>query len=146
MKPDTAVAQDCERTAREALDAFGQIDVLVNNAGLAQQHAAGPNSSAGIAGSTSPSRRPTDNRGRSSRTCSSPGAILNVSSIAGNRIGTSAPWYDATKAGIVGLSGHLTVEHGRARIRVNAPRLGLIETRRTAFIRDDAAAPQWLEA
>jgi NAD(P)-dependent dehydrogenase (short-subunit alcohol dehydrogenase family) len=148
VKADAAVADDAERTVREALAAFGRIDVLVNNAGLAQQHAEGTELERwdrGVDVTLSSAYRQSVAAVPHMR--ESGGAILNMSSIAGNRIGTSAPWYDAAKAGLVGLTRHLAVEHGRAGIRVNALCLGLIETRRTAFIHDDAAArAQWLAA
>lgn len=38
VSADVSVQADCEKVCKEAADAFGRIDVLVNNAGIADKH------------------------------------------------------------------------------------------------------------
>ena len=61
-------------------------------------------------------------------------AMVNVSSIAGNRLGAEPAWYAASKAGVAGLTRTLAVRHQGA-IRVNAVGPGLVNTpRMTEFV------------
>src|SRR5207245_8552834 len=53
------------------------------------------------------------------------GAIVNISSVAGIRYGAGVA-YQATKAGILGLSRAAAVRHARDKVRVNTVLPGLI--------------------
>ena len=56
------------------------------------------------------------------------GAIVFVGSVAGLRPGSRIPAYDASKAGLIGLSRHVAVEGARRGIRANVLAPGLIDT------------------
>ncbi|MEP6623183.1 MAG: SDR family NAD(P)-dependent oxidoreductase [Acidimicrobiia bacterium] len=56
------------------------------------------------------------------------GSIVFVSSVAGLKPGSRIPAYDASKAGIVGLSRAVALEGGRRGIRANVVAPGLIDT------------------
>ena len=56
------------------------------------------------------------------------GSIVFVSSVAGLRAGSSVPAYDASKAGIIGLSRHVALEAARRGVRANVVAPGLIDT------------------
>lgn len=56
------------------------------------------------------------------------GSIVYISSVAGLRPGSSIPAYDASKAGIVGLSRHVALEGARKGVRANVVAPGLIDT------------------
>ena len=56
------------------------------------------------------------------------GSIVFVGSVAGLRPGSRIPAYDASKAGIIGLSRHVAVEGARRGIRANVLAPGLIDT------------------
>jgi NAD(P)-dependent dehydrogenase (short-subunit alcohol dehydrogenase family) len=56
------------------------------------------------------------------------GSIVFVSSIAGLRPGTRLPAYDASKAGLIGLSRHVALEGSRRQVRSNVVCPGLIDT------------------
>lgn len=55
-------------------------------------------------------------------------AIVYVGSLAGLRPGTGLPAYDASKAGLIGLSRHVALEGARRGVRVNVVAPGLIDT------------------
>jgi NAD(P)-dependent dehydrogenase (short-subunit alcohol dehydrogenase family) len=56
------------------------------------------------------------------------GAIVFISSVAGLRAGSRVPAYDASKAGIIGLSRHVALEAARRSVRANVVAPGLIDT------------------
>ncbi len=56
------------------------------------------------------------------------GSILFIGSAAGLRPGSRIPAYDASKAGLIGLSRHVAVEGARRGIRANVLAPGLIDT------------------
>ena len=61
-------------------------------------------------------------------TLSDHGSIVFVGSVAGLRPGSRIPAYDASKAGLIGLSRHVAVEGARRGIRANVLAPGLIDT------------------
>jgi NAD(P)-dependent dehydrogenase (short-subunit alcohol dehydrogenase family) len=56
------------------------------------------------------------------------GSIVFVGSVAGLKPGTRVPAYDASKAGLIGLSRHVALEGARRGIRANVLAPGLIDT------------------
>jgi NAD(P)-dependent dehydrogenase (short-subunit alcohol dehydrogenase family) len=58
-------------------------------------------------------------------------ALVNVSSVAGNLIGTAPDWYPAAKAGIMGYTRHLAAYRSDA-VRANAVAPGMTDTPRLA--------------
>jgi NAD(P)-dependent dehydrogenase (short-subunit alcohol dehydrogenase family) len=56
------------------------------------------------------------------------GAFVFVSSLAGLQPGSRLPAYDASKAGLLGLSRHVALEGARRGVRSNVVAPGLIDT------------------
>jgi NAD(P)-dependent dehydrogenase (short-subunit alcohol dehydrogenase family) len=56
-------------------------------------------------------------------------ALVNVTSVAGNLIGTAPDWYPATKAAIMGYTRHLAA-YSHDRVRANAVAPGMTDTPR----------------
>ncbi|GAB3078021.1 SDR family oxidoreductase [Nocardioides zeae] len=121
---DVARPDDCARVAQAAVDAFGRLDGLVNNAGLGGavpalketpqgwQDVVGVNLDGVFWTATECARRMADG-----------GAIVNVASVHGHLAPRSFPHaaYAATKSGVLGLTRALAAEwSGRRGIRVNA--------------------------
>ncbi|MBQ0821383.1 SDR family oxidoreductase [Microvirga sp. HBU67558] len=124
---------DCRRAADEAITAFGQVDILLNNAGVTQ-----PVKTMEIDGASW--RRIVDvnltgvlylsqafiphmrSRGR--------GSIACMSSVSAQRGGGifGGPHYSAAKAGVLGLAKAMARELGPDGIRVNCVTPGLIQT------------------
>lgn len=141
---DVIDPEQCQRLVDTAMEAFGRVDILINNAGV---------------GSAVPATRETPEQFRSivdvnlhgsywmAQACGrvmQPGsAIINISSILG--ITTAAlpqAAYAAAKAGIIGLTRDLAQQWGsRKGIRVNALAPGFFQTEMT-----DEYRPGYLES
>lgn len=129
--------EQCRAAIDEVLRAFGQIDVLVNNAGITQplklmdikpeNYEAVTDVS--LRGSLYMSQAAVPHM-RSRRT----GSIVCLSSVSAQRGGGifGGPHYSAAKAGVLGLAKAMARELGADNIRVNSITPGLIQTDITA--------------
>jgi NAD(P)-dependent dehydrogenase (short-subunit alcohol dehydrogenase family) len=138
------------RLVREAVAAFGRVDVLVNNAGTnpyfgplldAEDAAWDKTFEVNLKSAFWMSREVA----RHLIARNAPGSIVNVSSILGIRGSPLQGIYGMTKAALVSLTQTLAVELGPSRIRVNAVAPGLVETRlSSALVHDEQISAQWL--
>ena len=121
--------------AREVLEAFGQADVLVNNAGI---------SIVGLFQDLSPQewRRITDtNIGSVYTMCHAllpSGRIINISSVWGNVGGSCEVAYSATKGAVNALTKALGKELAPSGIAVNAIACGAVDTEMNAVFGEEA--------
>lgn len=132
----TDLAQ-CKQAIEQTLAAFGQIDVLVNNAGITQPLKFMEIKPENYQAVTDVSLRGTlymsqavvpHMRERKS------GSIVCLSSVSAQRGGGvfGGPHYSAAKAGVLGLAKAMARELGSDQIRVNCVTPGLIQTDITA--------------
>lgn len=141
---DVASRQDCERAFEAVQQALGQVDVLVCNAGIAQQK---------LFTDITPAewQRMLDvNLSGAFHLCQlvlpgmirrKAGRILTVSSMWGQTGGSCEVHYSAAKAGLIGLTKALAKEEGPSGITVNCVAPGVIETDMMAsFTAEDKAA------
>jgi NAD(P)-dependent dehydrogenase (short-subunit alcohol dehydrogenase family) len=112
-----------------ALDRSGPARYLVNNAGPAS--AAEYAFDDAITASLGSMRRVTAAWLARSARQPEQAALVNVSSVAGNLIGTAPDWYPAAKAGIMGYTRHLAA-YRSADVRANAVAPGMTDTPRLA--------------
>jgi len=123
VRTDVASPEDCQALVDRTMEAFGRVDVLINNAGV---------------GTAVPATRETPEQFRQvvdvnlngcywmAQACGRvmvPGsAIINISSVLGlTTAGLPQAAYAATKAGLIGLTRDLAQQWtGRKGIRVNA--------------------------
>lgn len=134
VRADVADENDCERLVATAVERFGRLDVLVNNAGIGAVVAAHRQTPAefrrildvNVAGTHWMSLAACAVMGRGS-------SIINVSSVlALTSGGIPQAAYAASKAGILGLTRDLAREWtGRRGIRVNAILPGFFVTEMT---------------
>ena len=134
---DVTDKDDCERVVAAVIAAFGQVDVLVNNAGITQplklMEIAPENYEAvldvNLRGTLYMSQALIPHmRGRGA------GSIVNMSSVSAQRGGGifGGPHYSAAKAGILGLTKAMARELAPDGVRANAICPGFIDTDITA--------------
>lgn len=144
LRCDVASRADCEAAFRAAEQALGRVDVLVSNAGIAQQK---------LFTDITPEewQRMLDvNLTGAFHLCQLAlpgmirrkyGRILTVSSMWGQTGGSCEVHYSAAKAGLIGLTKALAKEEGPSGITVNCVAPGVIDTDMMApFGPEDRAA------
>ena len=129
---DVAVAADCERIIAAAVERFGKLDFLVNNAARfalvplieADAAEAARFLAVNVAGPLHCARAFANwafERGRGGR-------IVNISSIAGSRPAPGCGLYSASKAALDSLTRSMALEWGPKGLRVNAVAPGHVAT------------------
>lgn len=140
VKGDVANFEDCENFVKQVIERFGQIDVLVNNAGITKdmllmrmkkedfEQVIDTN----LVGTFNVTKNvvPYMMKARSGR-------IINVSSVVGISGNAGQTNYSASKAGIIGFTKSLAKEIASRNILVNAVAPGFIETNMTDVLKDD---------
>ena len=146
---DVTVEDDRHRLIATAIERFGQIDGLVNNAGFSIVKPA-------LAESIEDFTRIIEinlvapfvlAQLTAQQMKSRGGAIVNIASIAGFRA-TPLPTagYVASKAGLIGLTRELATQWARYEIRVNAVAPGWFETELTSPLFEGGTTPEWIVA
>ena len=141
---DVTLVEDCQRLVRRAMETFGRLDGLVNNAGVATAVPAlreSPEQFRAVLDLNVMGAYWTAQAAAAAMT--SGGSIVNVSSIIGL---TSAELpqaaYATSKAGLLGLTRDLAAQwSGRRSIRVNALAPGFFESEMT-----DQCPPGYLDS
>jgi NAD(P)-dependent dehydrogenase (short-subunit alcohol dehydrogenase family) len=143
---DVADPADCEALVAAARDQLGDVDVLVNNAGIARVVPAHKDDPAEFARvlqvNLTGAYQMAQSFGRACIAAGHGGSVINISSVLG-MVSTDAPQaaYSASKAGLLGITRDLAMQWTRRRgIRVNALVAGLVESDMTAAIQADEAA------
>ncbi|TYB84039.1 SDR family NAD(P)-dependent oxidoreductase [Oceaniovalibus sp. ACAM 378] len=128
---------DCIRVAQATLDAFGKIDVLVNNAGITQPLKILDIEACHYDAVTDVSLRGTLYMSQAvipAMRAQKSGSIVNMSSVSAQRGGGifGGPHYSAAKAGVLGLTKAMARELAPDNVRANAICPGFIATDITA--------------
>jgi 3-oxoacyl-[acyl-carrier protein] reductase len=133
VQADVARKADIERLFLETKKAFGQLDVLVNNAGIYEFapleqvteehfHKQFDLNVLGLLLTTQEALKYFTPAG---------GSIVNISSIVSTMRPPNGSVYSATKGAVDAVTGSLAKELGARKIRVNAVRPGMVETEGT---------------
>lgn len=131
VKADVSIRSEAEYLVGKTLEQFGHIDVLVNNAGVAQQKIFTEITqddwkkmfSVNIDGMFNCSQLVLSDMLRRHR-----GKIINISSIWGITGASCEVHYSASKAAVIGFTKSLAKEVGPSGIQVNCVAPGVIET------------------
>lgn len=139
-----------ERVVATAVDAFGGIDIIVNNAGytwdailqrttdqqwdaMLDLHVTAPFRILRAAQPVIAAAAKTEIAQAGSARCRK---VVNISSVAGLSGNPGQAAYGAAKAGVTGLTKTIAKEWGRYNVTVNAVAFGLIQTRLTSALGD----------
>jgi 3-oxoacyl-[acyl-carrier protein] reductase len=138
---DVSDWEACESLVRAALDNFGKVDILINNAGVTRDNivarmkqeewqAVLDTNLTGAFNLVRAAMRPLLKQ-------KSGGRIINISSVVGLAGGVGQANYAAAKAGLIGLTKSLARELAGRQITVNAVAPGLIDTEMTAALPEE---------
>ena len=132
---DVSKSNDVKRMVNDVIERYGKIDVLINNAGIAQQKLFTDITDEDWERMVSINLTGTFNCCRAvipHMVSRKSGSIINTSSIWGMTGASCEVHYSAVKAGIIGMTKALAKELGPSGIRVNCVAPGVINTRMNA--------------
>jgi len=148
FKSDASKMADAEHLVKEVLEAYGGIDIVVNNAGITDdtllmrmsedQWDSVMNVNLKSCFNLTKSVLRTMLKARS-------GSIINISSVVGVQGNAGQANYAASKAGILGFTKSVALELGSRSIRCNAIAPGFIETEMTEKL-DETTVQGWRDA
>ncbi len=139
IKTDVSKFEDCENMAKQAIEKFGKIDVLVNNAGITKDCLLLRMTSKDFEKVIDINLKGTFNVTKSivpymmkKRT----GKIVNISSVVGVSGNAGQCNYAASKAGIIGFTKSIAKELASRNILANCVAPGFIDTDMTSVLSD----------
>src|SRR5690606_2955336 len=136
VEADVSIPKDVERMVAETTAAFGRIDALVNNAGVALFSRVGRTSfeewrevmSTNLDGVFLCTQAAVPELAKTR------GAIVNIASISGLRASTLRVAYGTSKAAVIHLTKQFAAELGEQGIRVNCVAPGPVKTKLAAAV------------
>ena len=139
LKADVTKAEEVENVVKTAIDTFGKIDVLVNNAGITRDNLLMRMSEeefdkvieTNLKGTFVVTKAVTKYMMKKRS-----GSIVNLSSVVGVVGNAGQCNYSASKAGVIGFTKSVAKELSSRNIRANAVAPGFIETDMTAVLSD----------
>ena len=140
VQGDVSIFEDCENMAKQVIEKFGKIDVLVNNAGITKdmlfmrmkQDDFKQVIDVNLIGTYNMTKNVSQYMIKQRY-----GKIINISSVVGLHGNAGQANYSASKAGIIGFTKSLAKELASRNILVNAVAPGFIETDMTSVLKDE---------
>ena len=141
VQADVSSSENCDQLVEQTMDAFGRVDVLVNNAGLTRDgliirmtdeqfdQVIDTNLKGAFYMMRAVSKQMMKQRS---------GRIINISSVVGVMGNAGQVNYAASKAGVIGMTKSLARELASRKVTVNAIAPGMIETDMTAVMSEKA--------
>lgn len=141
VSADVSKWEDVQQLVKRAVEHFGQLDVLVNNAGVAPS---GALTEASLDDWRSVMSIDVDGvfygcRAAMPHLLKSGGSIINVSSVSGLGGDWGMSFYNAAKGAVTNFTRALALEYGGQGVRVNAVCPALTKSELTAGMADDKA-------
>ncbi len=140
VQGDVSNFEDTERIAKETIDEFGKIDVLINNAGITKDMLLLRMKKEDFESVLDVNLVGTFNMTKNVASYmmkQRSGRIINVSSVVGVSGNAGQANYSASKAGIIGFTKSLAKELASRNILVNAVAPGFIGTDMTNVLKDE---------
>lgn len=137
---DVTKLDDCKKMVDTAVEAFGQLDVLVNNSGITRDNLIMRMKEQDFDQVIDVNLKGTWNMCKSVARAFSKqrsGRIINISSVIGLIGNAGQTNYAASKAGLIGLTKSLAKELGPRGVTVNAVAPGFIQTKMTDALPDE---------
>ena len=148
FQSDAASMTDAERLVGEVVEAFGTVDIVINNAGITDDTLLMRMTEEQWDRVISVNLKSCFNLTKAvMRTMlkARSGSIVNISSVVGVQGNAGQANYAASKAGILGFTKSVALELGSRNIRCNASAPGFIETEMTAKL-DADTVQGWRDA
>ena len=139
VKTDVTNFEDCSNMVNKAIEEYGRIDVLVNNAGITKDSLLIRMKEEDFDKVININLKGTFNVTKkvvSFMIKQKEGKIINISSVVGVVGNAGQANYSASKAGIIGFTKTLAKELASRNIRVNAVAPGFIQTDMTSVLKD----------
>lgn len=132
VKTDVTDEQDLKNMVERSIAEFGQIDVLVNNAGVFDKYATSLETTSTqwdfIFAINAKSVFTLTNLVLPGMLIRGSGSIVNIASVAGLVAGKGGAAYTASKHAVIGYTKHLAATYGKNGIKINAICPGTIST------------------
>ena len=143
VKADVSKAEEVENAVKQAIEKFGKIDVLVNNAGITKdtllmrmkEEDFDKVIEINLKGTFLVTKAVTPYMMKRRN-----GRIVNLSSVVGVTGNAGQSNYSASKAGIIGFTKSIAKELASRNIRANAVAPGFIDTDMTSILSDEVKA------
>ena len=140
VQGDVTKFEDCEKFVKQIIEEFGNIDVLVNNAGITRdtllmrmkEEDFRQVIDTNLVGTFNVTKNVISYMMKARN-----GRIINISSVVGISGNAGQTNYAASKAGIIGFTKSLAKEVASRNITVNAVAPGFIDTQMTAVLKED---------
>ncbi|MCI9063935.1 MAG: 3-oxoacyl-[acyl-carrier-protein] reductase [Clostridia bacterium] len=139
VKADVSKYDECEDMVKQGIDKFGQIDVLVNNAGITRDNLLMRMKEEDFDNVLNVNLKGTFNVTKSAvpyMMKKRSGKIVNISSVVGVSGNAGQANYSASKAGIIGFTKSIAKELASRNIYANAVAPGFIATDMTEVLSD----------
>jgi 3-oxoacyl-[acyl-carrier protein] reductase len=139
-KSDASIFSDCEKLIQNVLNDFGNIDVLINNAGITRDNLLLRMSEEDYDKVMDVNMKSVFNMTKACQRTflkNKKGSIINMSSVVGVKGNAGQSNYAASKAAMIGFSKSIALELGSRNIRCNVIAPGFIKTEMTDKLSDE---------
>ncbi len=148
FRSDASSGDQAEKLINDIVEHFGQIDIIVNNAGITRDTLMLRMTEEDFDNVINVNLKSVFNTTKHAQRYmikQRSGSIINISSIVGIKGNAGQSNYAASKAGIIGFTKSVALELGSRGVRCNAVAPGFIETEMTGVL-DEKVVQSWRDA